>query len=820
MRESVERADRLEEANVWQGGRPDAAAALRPRLKTYAGIFLTSAAVLLFELALTRIFAVVLWAHLAFMVIGNALFGFGLSGVFLAVRRRQTSLHLGALCAYMGAAMLGAYAVVLIVPFRMWYSGWVNYVYLAVWYLALVVPFFFAGLIIAELLRGYPRDANRLYGVDLLGAACGSILLIPLLPLAAGEGVVVSAVLLAMLAGFMLTATARGRRRFAVLSVLMLALVPFAPRLMPVKLHQKKRLYNRAVEKGLILATRWSALSRVDIAKHYKNYRAVWIDGGTNESVMYKITDKIDTLPPWSKDSIGVAYRLKRGTDPNVLIIGPSGGKEVIYAVTNGAKHVDAVELDPSIVKFMNTPRFMKFMGGLYQHPRVSLINDEGRAYMRRQPPGSYDVIQFVNNYTPVAIGSGALNLTETFLLTKEAIIEYWNRLKPDGILALHRGTTLRLALTITDALRDIGVQDPQNHLMIMNGEFPYFQGLLLKKGAWTEAEQGVIDDYIQHIYRKPFSGQTFLWTPFDAGRDTIYAKLLQAGPQTLAPAYTGLGLNLFPATDDKPFLEHYLQIGSKELDPSVPEEFKNYNQQKWRGVVPQGDFPYLMILMESAVLGLLFVGLPLLLRARKSLGVKGFWGYAGYYSALGFGFIVVEICLMKRYVLFLGNPVYSLTTILVVLLLGAGCGSIASERLVVRTRRGISGAVLLVAAALALEAVLAPRIFEAFLHLPFAGRIAVAACMLFPLGFVMGMPFALGLRLISERHPDESERRRMMAWAWGLNGYMTVVGSAATVFVALQVGFKGALVLGIAAYLLGLVALLAATGAKQVSAR
>lgn len=818
MVESLQRAERLAEPELWiETGRASAEASVsRPHLEAYAGIFLTSSAVLLFELALTRIFAVVLWAHLAFMVIGNALFGFGLSGVYLAVRRRSSRLNLGALCACMSAAMVASYLVVLHVPFRMWQTGvFSNYLYLAVWYIALVVPFFFAGLVIAELLRGYPRAANRLYGVDLLGAAAGSLLLIPLLPLVAGEGVVMAAALIGLCASFMFS---RGRTRalLALAAVAVLALIPRADRLMPVKLHQQKRLFNRALDNKLIMATRWSALSRVDIARHYKGLRAIWIDGGTNESVIYRLKGDLDTLPPWNHGSVGLPYQLKEGTQPNVLIIGPSGGKEVIFALTHGAGRIDAVELDPSIVEFVNRPKLAKFMGGLYQHPRVRLVNDEGRAFMRRQQAESYDVIQFVNNYTPVAIGSGALNLTETFLLTKEAIREYWDRLKPDGILALHRGTTLRVALTIVDTLRDLGIEDPQNYLMIVNGEWAYFQGILLKKGRWTKEEEAAVDRYIQGV--RPYTGRTFLWNPFDPQRDNLFGRLLQASAAEVRGFYTSLGLNLEPATDDKPFMEHYLQFGAKALDPGVPEEFKTFDKQKWRGIVPRGDFPYVMILVESALLALLFVGLPLVLRARKSLRAKGFWGYAAYYSALGFGFIVVEICLMKRYVLFLGNPVYSLTTILVVLLLGAGCGSIASEKLVVRPRRGIAAVIGLIAAALALEAWCAPWLFQTFLHLTFTGRLAVAAAMLFPLGFLMGMPFALGLRLISEQHADEEERRRLMAWAWGLNGYTTVIGSAATVFVALQVGFRGALLLGILAYLLGLAALMTLTRERNAA--
>ena len=101
--------------------------------------------------------------------------------------------------------------------------------------------------------------------------------------------------------------------------------------------------------------------------------------------------------------------------------------------------------------------------------------------------------------------------------------------------------------------------------------------------------------------------------------------------------------------------MENFLQFGKRELAPGTPIEFVHRNNEKWRGIIPRGDFPYFAILVESAVLGLLFVGLPLLLRARQSVRVPGFLGILAYFAALGFAFIVIEICLMKRYVLFLG---------------------------------------------------------------------------------------------------------------------------------------------------------------------
>lgn len=780
--------------------------------RVYLGIFTTSAAVLLYELVLTRIFAVILWAHLAFMIVGTALFGFALSGVYLAIRRSKRPFSLSLLCLCSSIGMIAAYLVVLFVPFQMWSyeAGWINYLFLLLWYCSLLVPFFFAGLTIAEVLSRYPLSNNRLYGVDLLGAACGSMLLLVVLPAFAGEGGVFITAALSALAALCYADWPSRRYGFLITAVIAVQLITacFADQWLPVRLHQAKRAFKTAQETNSILATRWSAISRVDIAHFKKNVRAIWIDGGTNHSGMRHIAGKVDELAPIKKQSVGIAYALKYGQSPQVMVIGSSGGREVLYALTYGAKHVDAVEMDPSIVKFVNRPDYAEYMGHLFQNPRVTLINDEGRAYLRRQPPESYDIIQFVNNYTPVAMAAGALNLSETFLLTTEAFKDYWSHLTSNGILALHRGATLRVAMTAAKALHELGIDHPERHILIVRGEFAAFEGFLLKKSPWTEEEVNQVRQYCAH--RKWAALGTFLWNPFsDLQPHSLYSKILRLPVEEQSAYYQSQGVNLFPATDDRPFIEHYLRISRSPLASDVPGEFKRFNEQKWRHLIPRGDFPYVIILVESALLGLFFIGVPLILHARSSIKTAGFFNVFGYFGALGLGFIIIEICLMKRYVLFLGNPIYSLTTILVVLLLGAGLGSMCSEKLAKRgLRQALPTAFSALLALLLFEMLLAPHLFELFLHLSFGGRIFIASVMLLPLGFFMGMPFPLGLRVIGLLPASDDERKKLLAWAWGVNGYTTVIGSAGTVFLALQFGFQTTLLVAVAVYLLGLICL------------
>lgn len=784
-----------------------------PRLSTYLTLCVVSCGVVLLEIVLTRVFAFLLWAHLAFMVVGTALFGFALSGLYLALRKKQDPISVSRSCLSASASILLIYGVIRFIPFQPWdYTHAANFLYLGVWYASLVLPFFFAGLVVASILGSYPAQAAKLYGVDLLSAAVGALAAVPLMPFFGGEGALIfCATLLAVAA--LTSAESRTRTRTALCAIAVtLLLTTIVPTYLPLVLHHKKRFFNKAREEGKILATRWSSVSRVDIANSSNpnkkgNLRAIWIDGGTNHSGMINITTPIDQMEPMTKSSVGLAYSLKRGTNPRDIIIGSSGGHEVLYALTQGAGHVDAVELDPSIVRFVNQPDFAAFMGNVYQNPRVTLHNDEGRAFLRRQPLESYDVIQFVNNYTPVAIGSGALNLTESYLLTKEAMKDFYDHLKPNGILALHRGATLRVASTALAMLEEEGVKDPGRSLLILHGEWDMFEAFLLKKGEWTQEEIDQVTAYMKGHPRP--SPNLFIWNPLNpAASEPMYAKFITASAADRAQYYTSLGVNLFPTTDDRPFMEHYLQFGKRALSKEVPSEFRVFNSQKLFGLIPRGDVPYVAILVESVVFALCLVLAPLLL-SRRSSKITDVGAFSAYYGALGFGFMVVELCLMKRYVIYLGHPAYSITAVLVLLLLGAGAGSLALSRISALTGTSKLWAVVAcVAAAIGIESAVVPVLMEQTLSLVLWQRFVVAAACLIPLGFALGIPFSAGMEVLNTSPRYEGIRGTLLAWAWGMNGLFTVIGSALTVFLALFYGFAATLWIATCAYVLAAVVL------------
>ena len=144
-------------------------------------VSLLSAATIAYEILLTRLFAVALWHHFAYMIISLALLGYGASGTFLVFVRHRALARFGvsfaALAVSFGLAAIGCYAVVWRLPFNplevIW--DWRQQLYLAAMYLLLALPFFTVGSAIGLSLAARPARIGAIYRADLTGAGTGAL---------------------------------------------------------------------------------------------------------------------------------------------------------------------------------------------------------------------------------------------------------------------------------------------------------------------------------------------------------------------------------------------------------------------------------------------------------------------------------------------------------------------------------------------------------------------------------------------------------------------------------------------------------------------
>ncbi len=774
-----------------------------------AGVALTSATLLMIELALTRIFSVIMYYHFAFLAISIALFGLSASGVFAFTFRRtldrvSTDALLAAESLVYALCTLIALFVLVRLRIGLTYSRHNLILMLAIYALS-ALPFFTGGMVVTLAIARLGTRVSAVYASDLLGAATGCLLLIPLLNRLGAPGVVLTAAALALTSAVLFAPSAWRPRVAAIAAVLLAATVGGQL--------SGTLGFDIGDAKGHVgdrpLFAKWNSFSRIGVYERtHDNWslsdtytgplprtRYMDIDAAASTPIL-ELSPDLSNAQFLRYELTAVAYRLKR-PGFSALVIGPGGGRDLVSALVFGAGHVDGVEINPIIADDVMRGAFAQFSGGIYTNPRVQIAIDDGRSFVRGAPR-RYDIIQASLVDTWAATAAGAYTLTENTLYTVEAFNDYIAHLTDDGVLTMTRWVVdgLRLVSLAQEAGEARG-WDVSKHLAIV--QFDRVQTFMLKRSEFTREEIASLQAAARAlrfnvIYAPTFPGDTPPPLPVDwvDGMATAdYPRLIRAADRH--EFYTNYRQDIRPTTDDRPFFFHTTKLRD-QFQVAFGREMLFGN----------GLSALLTLMAISAALVALFVIGPLVLAG--GTGSPRWLAWLLYFGALGAGFMLIEVSILQRFVLLLGHPVYSLTVTLFSLLLGTGLGAAFSRRF---REDGLvrSTAVMLVTIAvigIAFVLVATPLVTWA---IPFARstRIAVAVLTLVPIGIALGVPMPAGLRLLNTRAPQ------MLTWAWGINGALSVVGATLAIFIAMNWGFATTLLTASAVYLLGLVALLSA---------
>ena len=773
-----------------------------PEKTLLAGLALTSFSALLLELALTRLFSVVLFYHFAFLAISIALLGLGAGGVcayLLKIRlgRTDTRSLAARLCAMNSLVVVGVLEIVLHVPVALQVS-WANFGRLTALYLAAAVPFFVTGLLFAVVFAREPRRIPRLYGADLCGGALACLAIVPLLNWFGGPNVVLFAGATMAAAGALWT-DHRPVRRNAVL--LMLALLAV------IGANHSGRLIDVVYAKGMfrdpsqVEFARWNALSRVEVDRK-GGAKVVVIDADANTYIMNADVSRWHDTE-WEADLMSAPPALANVLRPRgeFAIIGPGGGVDVLRAVANGSPSVTGIEINPIIATTIMRERYADYSQHLYQRPDVHIHVTDGRSFLRATPQ-KFDVVQMTLVDTWASTAAGAFALSENNLYTVEAFREYFNHLKPDGMIAItrwefrHPREALRVVAVAMEALHRLGVVNPaRNFIAASHGSLDE-DGIpvvvLAKRTPFTPAEEAAVS---AHLDRYPQLEPLYL--PSDPGQNAFSDLIASNDPYAFARAYA---YNVAPVTDNAPFFFFTLKpgqvLGEKGLRGGID----------WK--VNLGVLVLLLVLVISLIAVLLFLVLPLAWKSRRRKGRHSIVPLL-YFVAVGLGYILVEIAFIQRFVLFLGHPTYALTVVIFLLMVSSGAGSLFSRLWLPRTDLSWIPLVLVIVTLLA-EVFLLPGRLAAWVGMGFGYRLLVSGVLLIPLGFLMGMPFPTGLRALAAlpapEFPGQGASDNAIEWAWAMNAAASVLGSVLAMVVAIQFGLTVTLASGAAAYVLALI--------------
>ena len=764
-----------------------------------AGIFLISLSLLIFEITLTRLLSVMLLYHYAFAVISLVLLGLGAGSIFVHFfRPRIPSGHnrFGPLTLFAGLFSLSIPLSVILM------TGIAHTDNVLLYCLILFIPFFFAGALLAEVFRMFPAISARIYGADLVGAAVGSLGVVLALDILGGintsffAGFVASLAML-LFATRMLRKNIRGVVTPIISFVVVLGLLgsnllgSYLPDA-PIGINPAKGSYYPLSQQGNIIETRWSAFGRTDLVeqKDTPGSMIIFTDGAAG-TLMYRFSgdfEDLDTEINNLKDNHPSYFPflfLQEEERNNTLIIGPGGGLDILLASMGGVGEITAVEVNRDLVDIVR--EYSWYNGGVYTDlDNVDIVVEEGRNFLKRQE-GKYDIIMLTFPTTMSSRSLEGYSLTENFLFTVDSIHDYLDHLTDEGRLVVsahNRSEILRLLSISLSALdkRDISNEAALKQIYILGS--PFITTFVLKKTPFEPTE--AVSRYEAAMHRPAYQS-TLSYFPYIDDEDAVFDAAIMALANReitlddFEKAGKNQGYDISPVTDDSPFFY--------KLEEGIPQ---SVSQVFWSAII-------LMLLVVSVP--------PLYWRKRTSQKEARSKRKKSYvqkplrsvvlFSMLGIGFMLVDISLIQRFVLFLGQPVLSLVVLLFSLLVGAGIGSICSGRLASeRIVRGIAIAGLAIGAVVVGYTFLLPLIFNQLLGLGLTIRLIATIGILTPLGFIMGFPFPLGIRLLKEM-----EMENHIPWMWGINGIGSVLGSALTIVIAISLGFTEALLIGAGCY-------------------
>lgn len=788
------------------------------------GITLISASALAYQVLLLRLFSIIQWHHFAFMIISLALLGYGVSGVFLALTRDYVSRHFPSVIMtnllLLALSMPLCFMVAQELPFNpseLLWDPWQLFYWLAV-YLVLAVPFFFAANIIGLSFYQFRTGITTLYAADLLGAALGSIGIIVLLFAFLVEQILVILPCLVLFAGLLLVSLAwehSGTKKLSWqalmigVAAMMLVLVPASlqlqmspyksqSQLMTIPQTEVVKTYSSPlgvlnVVESKAVPLRYAPGLSISSEANLPEQLAVFSDGDAMTAIN-RFDGNPLTLQYLRQTTSALPYQF--GAMDDVLVLGAGAGSDVLQALLFSATRIDAVEQNPQMIRLLKND-YAEFAGELYSLPQVSVHQSEARSFITRTE-NQYDLIT-MSMIDGSGMSSGGLySMTENYLYTVEAMQQYLQHLKPDGYLSLTRRATLppRDMPKLVATLKQLPQETVSQSLLLIRSW--QTSTLLIKNGVVT-------DDEISRL--KHFSEQNNFdlayYPGIKSGEVNRFHKLSQPYLYQAASALAGsegdkfiedYKFNLRPATDDQPYFSQFFRW------QTLPEILSLLDQ----GSVFLLESGYLLLLaalVQALVASALLLLLPLWLWQRRQgrreanpLHKK----VLGYFFVLGLAFLFVEIAFIQKFILILHHPVYAVTTVIASFLLAAGLGSYVSGKLPhIEPQIRVIGVVIGITL-LSLVYLLAFGPISAFLlQQNDVLRYMLAVVLIMPIGFCMGAPFPTGLAVLSREHAD------LIPWAWGINGFASVMSPIVATLIAMQFGFRVLIFVAVLLYLL-----------------
>ncbi|HET6516328.1 MAG TPA: hypothetical protein VFG09_14305 [Thermodesulfovibrionales bacterium] len=768
--------------------------------KIFIVIFFSSLSSLAYEITLTRIFSISLWYHFAFMVVSIAMLGFGAGGTLLSLypRLRDPS-RIPLNVVLLGLSVSLSYLIANLIPFDPVRLSWerVQFLYIFFYYLTLSLPFFFAGTIVVTAFSSMSDKAGLLYASDLLGAGFGSLGILFCLNAVAPERVpfILSTI---VLSSSFFVATGRLKRAIPLFILSCLALLFLRPVFGDLRMSPYKGLEAALRFPGAEhLKTYFSPFSRIDtfrspavrfapgLSLRYLDtlpeQTGIAIDGGDINAITYSgdrhSHEFLRFLPS------ALPYEI--GEKKDVLILDPKGGLQDLAAKHYGSHDIATIESNPLLMRIIRQ-EYAYYSGGLYTQNAWS---GSGRSWLRRGER-KFDIIDIsLMGASP----SGSFGISEDYRFTVEAFREYLDHLKPGGLISINLfllpppRSELRLLNTFVEVVKESGNAEAAarvvairswDSICLLMKRSPFTPGQIEKVKRFSHDRRfdlvhypGIQEDESNRYIRLPSNEY------FKAFRD-----ILDSHNRT--EFIKNYLFDIRPVYDDRPFFQYYLRI------ENIAHLYRLMGQ-KWQYFLEEG---YLLpaISLQVLFLSLVLVSLPLFKNRAEGESLRSGRIFLPYFAFLGLGYMSVETALIQKMILPLEHPPYAVATVLASMLMSSGIGSLLSHKVPWLRRPPV---ILAILALIMLYTKVLPPISSSVTVFAIPLRIVLFFVLLAPLGFLMGIPFPAGIRILGERDSNS------IPWAWAMNGCCSVFAPILAVMIATALGFGAVLWLGALSY-------------------
>lgn len=761
-----------------------------PRAVHLLALAALSAAVLAFEVLLLRLFEFSHWHHFAGFAIALALLGLGAAGTVLALlgERPIRAGDRWFLAATLATAL--AFLLVLLLQSRIavrplfaaWDAGELARLLLVD--LAAFLPFFCAGLAIGQVFPRWPRFPGRLYSANLIGSGLGSLGASVLLVFMATEtALALVAAILALVAVAIALATQRPGTAAAGALVALVAIgatiAPPAPAVSDFKaLSRVTDLPDaRVLSAAPGLAGRMTVV-RSDSLRFAPGLSLQWQQPVAAMDAVVIGSDhlvpmprRFDRPPAHARASLaGLPLRLR--PEGPALVLGSSDWGTPALAPS---RPLTWVEPDR---------RLLDLAAARGAGERFRLVADAPAHFL-------------ANGGRPFALISldgahaGGDAAREDYLMTVEGLATALQRLRPDGLLALplpldyppRRGP--RALATIKAALERNGVGQPGDAVAALRG----LQTLLILASprSLDAADRAAIDTFAE---RWRFDR---VWLP---GLTAARANRHHSLP---SPVFHESARALFGGGELPPESDWFETQPARTVSPYFWRDMRWSRlpaliESQGRRALTQLDWTLVMSLLAAVVatlLALLFILAPLG-RMPALRPPPGRAAVAAGFTALGIGYMFAEMALFQRAILYLGEPVFTASVIFAVFLAGSGLGAAMPPR------AGGTGAPARIYLGVALGLAVAVGLLWGSDRLLAVSalwqRTLLVVAAVLPMAWALGrpLPWALG-RL--ETQP------RWLPWAWGINGFASVLGISLAPLVSVHAGQHATLGVAVAAY-------------------